>query len=169
MGVHHFKIRLVPLACFGRQLPVTLSESDLDRGEDTSSGWWALHPPSEDFLYRVRSLLPTAKPWPGGTVEEYVSDVDWGSDIRIWKDAGRVWGISFRFSPVADGWSLMQRFLQIARDGQCLLLEERSGALIEPDEGAVRERLASSRAMQFLRDPKSAILQSAKELNDDAG
>ena len=169
MGVHQYKLAIMPRAYFGQQLPVTMSEADIVRGEDPSSGWWAGHPPSEQFLAGVRALLPHAKPWPGGDVEEYVCSGDWGSDIRVWKDRGRVWGITFRFSPVADAWPLMQRFLSLARDERCLLLEERSGTVFEPDEVVVRERLIASRAMHFVRDPMGAIVQAAKELKDDAG
>lgn len=167
MGVHHFKLAVVPKAYFGQQLPAVLSETDRDRGEDGTSGWWASHPPSEQFLSAIRALLPTDKSW--GETEEYVSAGDWSSDVRVWKDAGKVWGITFRFSPVSDGWPLMQRFLAVVRDEQCVLVEERSGAVFEPEEQIVRERLTASRATQFVRDPKGTIVQAARELKDDAG
>lgn len=167
MGVHHYELAVVPRAYFGQQFTATMSEANIGRGEDSSSGWWAVHPPSEQLLSGIRALLPHARPWPGGDIEEYVCSGDWGSDIRVWKDAGRVWQIVFRFSPVAGAWPLMQRFLALARDEQCLLLEERSGTVFEPDEKIVRERLLCSRAMQFVRDPMGAIVQSAKELKDD--
>jgi hypothetical protein len=169
MSVHHYKLAVVPRAYFGQQSPVEISEAEVDRGEDAWSGWWAAHPPTEQFLSGIRALMPHARPWPGGDVEEYVGSGDWGSDIRIWKDAGRVWGITFRFSPVADDWSLMQRFLALTQNEQCLLLDERSGAVFEPDEKIVRERLVASRAMQFVHDPQGTIVQTAKELKDDAG
>jgi hypothetical protein len=149
MGIHHYRIALLPGACFGQQLPAALAEADIDRGEDSTSGWWSSHPPTERLLTALRTLLATDRSWPSGEVEQYVSAGDWGSDVRIWKDGGRVWSITFRFSPVSDPWPLMQRFLSIARDEQCLLLEESSGAVIEPDEEIVRQRLAASRAMQF--------------------
>jgi len=167
MGVHHYKVALLPRAYFGQQLPATLSESDRERGEKVASGWWASYPPSAGFLAAIRTLLPTDESW--GETEEYVSAGDWSSDVRIWKDAGRVWCITFRFSPVSDQWSLMQRFLSLARDEQCVLLEEGSGAVIEPREEIVRERLAASRAMQFVRDSAGTIVQVARELKDDVG
>jgi hypothetical protein len=167
MGAHHYEIALLPRAFFGQQLPATLSQADVDRGQDVSCGWWTSHPPSAAFLTAIRTLLPGDKS--RGETEEYVSAGDWGSDVRIWKDAGRVWGITFRFSPISDPWSLMQQFLAIAREEQCLLLEERSGAVIQPDEKIVQERLAASRAMQFVRDPAGTIVKAARELKDDAG
>ena len=167
MGVHHYKVSILPRAYFGQQLPATLSEADRKHGEDVASGWWAFHPPSARFLTAVRALLPSDKSW--GETEEFVSAGDWSSDVRIWKDASRVWSITFRYSPVSDPWSLMQQFLSIARDEQCLLLEETSNAVIEPDEEIIRERLAASRAMQFVRDPAATIVQAARDLNDDAG
>jgi hypothetical protein len=167
MGVHHYQVVLLPRAYFGQQLPATLSEADRERGEDVASGWWASQPPSARLLAAIRTLLPTDKSW--GETEEYVSSGEWSSDVRVWKDAGRIWSITFRFSPVSDRWPLMQQFLSIARGEQCLLLEESSGAVIEPDEEIVRERLAASRAMQFICDPAATIVQSARELKDDAG
>jgi hypothetical protein len=63
----------------------------------------------------------------------------------------------------------MQRFLAIVREHQCLLLEERTGAVMEPAEEIVRQRLFMSRAMQFVRDPAGTIVQAARDLKDDAG
>jgi hypothetical protein len=167
MGVHHYKVALLPRAYFGQQLPATLSEADRARGEDVAAGWWASYPPSARFLTAVRALLPTDKSW--GETEEYVSAGDWSSDVRIWKDAGRVWSITFRLSLVSDQGSLMQQFLSVARDEQCLLLEEGSGAVIEPNEEIVYKRLAASRAMQFVRDSAGTIVKAAREFKDDAG
>jgi hypothetical protein len=166
-GIDNYNVSLLPRTYFGQQVPATLSEDDRERGEDVASGWWASHPPSARFLTALRSLLPIDKSW--DETEEFVSAGDWSSDIRIWKDAGRVSSITFRFSPVSDRWSLMQQFLTVARDEQCLLLEESSGAVIAPDEGIVRKRLAASRAVQFVRDPAGTIIQAARELKDDAG
>ncbi len=167
MGVHHYKIELLPRGCFGQRPPATLSKGDVERATDFNSGWWASHPPSTSLLAALRTLLPTNRSW--GETEEYVSAGDWGSDIRIWKDAGRVRSISFRFSPAADSWPLMQQFLSVARDAQCLLLEIGSGEIFEPDEQVVRERLAKSHAMQFVRDPRGAIVQAAREIQDETG
>jgi hypothetical protein len=74
----------------------------------------------------VRTLLPHDKSW--DDTEEYVSNGDWSSDIRIWKeDEGDVFDIVFRYSPGNDGWSLMQAFVRIAREERCVLLEHDSG------------------------------------------
>ena len=80
MGVHHFSLALAPRAYFGGQLPRELSESDFELGEDPRLGWWTSHPPSDDLLLAIRSLLPNDRAWPGGEVEEYTSDGEWESD-----------------------------------------------------------------------------------------
>jgi hypothetical protein len=160
MGIFHYKVSLVPRAYFGGEIPASLSETETQRGE-----WWVAHPPSAGLLTALRALLPEDKSW--GDIEEYASIGDFGSDIRIWKDAGRVEGIEFRFSPVADEWALMQRFVDIARVEQCLLLEGGSGALFEANEELVRQRLASSHAVDFIRDPAATIVRAAGELEDD--
>jgi len=169
MGIFQYQVALLPRAYFGKQLPAQLSDAEIERGEDVVSGWWASEPPTEHLLAAVRSLLPTDKSWPGGDVEEYVLGGDYSSDIRIWKEGGRTWGITFRFSPAANSWPLMQRFLSVARGEHCLLLEEKGGAVIEPEEEIVRERLLASRAMQFVDDPAGTVVQAASELKDDAG
>jgi hypothetical protein len=167
MGVYHFHLTVVPRAYFDQKLPIVLSEAEIEQGDDGSCGWWASHPPSEHFLVAIRNLLPTDKSW--GETEEYVSADDWSSDVRVWKEAGRVWGITFRFAPISDGWPLMQRFLAVARDEQCVLIEEKSRSVFEPDEQTVRERMAASHAMQFVRNPESAIVQAARDLEEDTG
>jgi hypothetical protein len=63
----------------------------------------------------------------------------------------------------------MQRFLSLARDEQCLLFEQESGAVILPDENIVRERLAASRAMRFVRYPAGTTIDAAEELKDHLG
>jgi hypothetical protein len=41
MAVFHYKISLLPRTYFGQQLPAALSGADMDRGEDSVSGWWS--------------------------------------------------------------------------------------------------------------------------------
>lgn len=165
MGIFHYKIALLPREYFGQPLPTALSETDIERGEETTSGWWASYPPSAKLLGDLRALLPIEDRSWGGDIEQYISTGDWSSDVRIWKDGGRVWGLTFRFSAVVNGWPLMQRFLSIARE-ECLLLEVESHAIFEPDEDAVKERFMASRAAQFLRDPAGSVVQAARELKD---
>ena len=160
MGVHQFKIALLPRACFSQPVPVVLSEADIDSGEDGTSGWWASHPPSVRFLSDLRALLPTDKSW--GNVEEFISTEKWGSDLRIWKDEDRVFAIVFRFSPISDKWSLLQRFLSIARNESCLLLDQKSGTVFEPDEKIVRQQFDKSQAARFVRDPKRDYCSGCK-------
>ncbi len=166
MGVHQYKIELLPRAYFQQRTPPTLSNADLERGQDFNSGWWASHPPSSRLISGLRTLLPTNKSW--GETEEFITAGDWSSDMRIWRHEGRVWSITFRFSPAADGWPLMQKFLSIVRGEQCLLLDLGSGEIFEPDEEVVQDRLAKSRAMHFVRDPKGAIIQAAEEIRDES-
>lgn len=162
MGVFHYKVSLVPRAHFEQGVPASMSEAEIEGG-----GWWEAHPPSARLLSDLRTLLPNDQSW--GDTEEYVSGGDLSSDVRIWKDAGIVEGIEFRFSPVADGWSLMQQLLGIARNERCVLLENESGLVLEPDEEIMRVRLALSPAIEFIRDPTGTIIRAAKRLKDDAG
>jgi hypothetical protein len=167
MGVHHFSLALAPRAYFAGQLPGELSESDFERGEDPSLGWWALHPPSDDLLLAIRSLLPNDRAWPGGEVEEYTSDGEWESDVRIFKEEGRVDGITFRYSPVSSPWSDVQRFLSIARLHGCVLVEVRSRYVLEPDDDTVAETFQASRSAKFTRDPAHTLKEAAAEVRGE--
>lgn len=170
MGVHHYKIEFVPRAHFesrGLPIPPAMTEDDLEQGQNPASGWWTVHPPSQQLLSGLRSLLPLDKAW--GETEEFISANDWGADVRIWKEGGKVWSITFRFSPVADGWPLFSQILLLAQGEKCLLVEVESGTVMEPDERIVRERLLAARAMQFGRDPTGTILKAAGELQKDGG
>src|SRR5208337_1350788 len=147
MGVHHFKLSMVPRAYFervGSSVPATLTEEDVDRGESVESGWWASAQPSSQALASLRQICPTDKSW--GETEEFITSEPWGSDLRIWREHGRVWLVTFRFSPAVDDHTLLDRFVAIARDEDCLLLDAESGSLFEPDDKAVTEHLQKSRA-----------------------
>lgn len=100
---------------------------------------------------------------------EYLSTHEWGSDLRMWKDGGRVWSMVFRFSPGADEWALMQRLLAIARREGCLLRDQHSGAVFEPEEKLVWVRLAQSRAARFLQNPMSTVREAADEIKQNEG
>ena len=170
MGVHHYKVELVPRAHFesrGLPIPPAITEGEMEQGQSLVSGWWAAHPPSSQLLSGLRSLLPLDKSW--GETEEFVSTDDWGSDVRIWKENGKVWSITFRFSPVVDGWPLLRQVLSFAQSEKCLLLEVESGTVLEPDEKSLRERLLASQAMRFVRDPMGTILKTARTLRHDGG
>lgn len=163
MGVHHFKLSLVPRAYFerlGSPVPPLLTDEDVDRGE-SADGWWSPLQPTEQAVSRLRQLCPTDKSW--GETEEFVTSETWGSDLRIWREQGRVWLVTFRFSPAADDRALLDRFVAIARDEHCLLLDAETGSLFEPDDEVVTERLRGSRAMRFVRDPQSTIIEAARE------
>lgn len=162
MGVHHFKLSIVPREYFeriGLPVPSVLTAEEVDRGENANSGWWASLQPTAQALERLRHLCPTEKSW--GETEEFVTGGTWGSELRIWREQGRVWLVTFSFSPTGDERILLDKFVTIAREEHCLLLDAETGSLFEPDETVVAERLRASRAMRFVRDPQSSIVEAA--------
>jgi hypothetical protein len=164
MGIHHFTLYLVPRSFYERMdlpVPTTITEEDVERGESVDAGWWSPLQPTEQTLTRLRNLCPTKKSW--GETEEFVTSEKWGSDLRIWKEHGRVWLVTFRFSPAADDHVLLDQFVAIARDEHCLLLDAETGSLFEPDDQMVAERLHASRAIRFVRDPQNTILESTRK------
>jgi hypothetical protein len=93
MGVHQYQIALLPRLIFNSGIPSALSEVEIERGEEAAIGWWAKFPPSQNLLIQLRSLLPVNKSW--GATEEFVSQDEWGSDLRIWKNGEKAWGNYF--------------------------------------------------------------------------
>lgn len=164
MGVHQFKLSLVPKSYYEHQhfdAPARLSPEEVERGGHPENGWWASSQPTAQMLGRLRALLPKDNSW--GETEEFTTSAPWGSDLRIWKERDIIFGIDFRFSPTADSRSLLDCFVAIARESRCLLLEPETGSMFEPENSRVSEHLNSSRAMRFTRDPKGTIVKSAKD------
>ena len=163
MAAFHFKLNLLPKAYFDgdcHSVPSRLTAEDIDRGEDPNTGWWSSHQPTPEALGRLRQLCLTDNSW--GDTEEYVTS-EWGSDLRIWWEDGRVFSVTFRFAPRADNRSLLDQFLAIAREGHYLLWDSDTKAVFEPDDAVVIEHLRVSRAVLFLKDPARAILEAAKQ------
>lgn len=159
MGVHQFKLTLVPKERF--RCPATVTEDEVDRIESEPGGWWALRQPAPETLDCLRQLCPNDKSW--GETEEYRTSETWGSDLRIWKENERVWLVTFRYSPASDDLALLQRFAEIAREERCLLLDVQTGVLFEPDGETVMKHLRESRAMRFVSDPTGAIVDATKD------
>ncbi|MBI1754168.1 MAG: hypothetical protein HY014_10820 [Acidobacteria bacterium] len=134
----------------------------LDEMHEGIEPWLQIQAPSEDFLNHLRLLLPRGKSW--GDTEEYVSENEWESDLRIWRDDSCISNIQFRYSPAGDPWSLMQDFLSIVSASGYLLVERDSGLILDPSEEVMRGQLMKSKAGQFLHDPKGTILQAAADL-----
>ncbi|CAN5710475.1 hypothetical protein BH09VER1_BH09VER1_44280 [soil metagenome] len=161
MAIYHFKLSMVPREYFelrGLPTPSVLSEEEQDRGETEGVGWWARRQPSPNVLAQLRSLCPYDQSW--AESEKYATSHH--SDIQIWKGEGRVWAVAFRFSLNIGEYPLLDKFVTIAHDENCLLLEGVTRALFEPDGAIVAEHLNNSRAMHFARDPKSALIEAAK-------
>lgn len=158
MGIHHFKLDVVPRAVLERHLSSGDSEVSIEELE------WLPDPnfqPSASFLAQLRELLPNDTSW--GPCEEYESDSDWGSDLRIWhaeEDNGHspVDQIQFRFSTVGDPIELLHRFVSLAASENCVLIDVESGSWFEPVVENAEEYLLNSRAYSFARDPKGTVL-----------
>jgi hypothetical protein len=165
MGIQHYKLDLIPRAAFGSKLPELLTETEINAGEDFDSGWWAKFPPSSGLIEGLRRLLPKDQSW--GEIEEFISGSDCNSsDVRLWKNNGRFWKISFRYSAVADERSLLSDFIALARGEKCVLVETDSGLVFEPDEELVEERLQTSKAMKFARNPAETVVREGLDPRD---
>ena len=133
MGIHQHPFILVPRHFFeARREPVpgSLSIDQRDAIEDLDAGWWTYDPPSEELLLSLRSLFPCDTSWSG--CEQYESKYQWGSDVQIWNDEGRVFLIQYRVAPVAQEWQSFHDFVSFATDHHCLLLDAHDGCLQEP-------------------------------------
>jgi hypothetical protein len=154
MGAHHFKFHLVPA---GAHISRT---ADGELAGDFLVG----HKISEEVASRLRALLPKPNHW--GTVEEFNSASEWGSDIRIYREEdGSIGDIAMRFSPGADSLDVLRSFVGTAKEARCDVLVDSSTEVIPAEFEAVFSALKKHRAFRFLSDPISAIKEAAKEAN----
>jgi hypothetical protein len=159
MGIHQFKLEVVPKAFLGNPMVEVVPEDQLQEG---LYPWINVEPPSEAFLNALRALLPIDKAW--GEVEEFASSDGFASKLRIWWEAGHLDNIDFAYSPVADPWSILQRFLSIVSAEGLLLVERDTGRVLEPTEQALKPIFLESRAARFMANPQETILRSAADL-----
>jgi hypothetical protein len=136
MAAFHYKLEVVPKYYFGELLPTNVPLHEVEEG---LSPWTSPPYPSNKFIAELRCLLPVNKSW--GETEEYVSGSDYSSDVRIWRENGKIENIEFRYNPHCEGWSLMQKFLQIVNAESCVLIETRTGAVLLPEEAIIRDRI----------------------------
>jgi len=145
MGVHHFSLHLIP---------TDVSANSYD------NGFLHEHSVSDAILLRLRGLLPKDTSW--GTTEEFRSDADWPSDLRIWKEEdGTIFDIVFRYSPVTDPKELLFSFLSIAKDADFLIYEKSSKSIFRPEEAVITKLFLGSASHRFLTDPETTILEAA--------
>lgn len=156
MGAHQFKLYFVPSGS------VPIRDDDGCFEGDSLVGF----PISDSIIQRLRRIFSKTKHW--GDVEEYVSEHEWGGDLRIIRnDEGQIDEIEFRFAPIADPVEKLREFVAIAKDAGCFLLERPSGAVLAPDFETVFESLRSHQAFRFLSDPKGAIIEGAQKTRQD--
>jgi hypothetical protein len=158
MGAHHFKVYFVPPGL----IPV--------RDEQ---GWYAgdflaSFSIADSIVQRLRQIFTRTNHW--GRVEEYLSDNEWGSDLRISRsDAGAISDVAFRYAACADPVEKLQLFVSIARDAGCSLFVFSSGAVVGTDFEEVFRELRAHHSFRFLSDPQGAIVEAASKIEDNKG
>jgi hypothetical protein len=157
MGAHHFKLYFVPAGA----APVRDAEGRF------AGGFLKSFPIADSIIHRLRQIFTRTNHW--GSVEEYVSDHEWGSDLRIsHSDAGGISEIAFRYAACADPLEKLQLFVSIARDAGCSLLVF-SGAVVATDFEEVLRALRSHHSFRFSSDPESAVLEAASKIKENKG
>jgi hypothetical protein len=151
MGAHHFHVKFLPVGV----RPVWNAQGERE-------GWLlAHHDISPAVATALRGLLPNPNHW--GDCEEFGSNHDWGSDIRIFSEGGRIVEIGFRYSPGCDPVELLRSVVDLAKAAQCDLLVSSTRETVPADFEAVFDTLRKHRAFRFLSDPKAAIKEAANE------
>lgn len=166
MGIHHFTIIPLPRAQMQHHLSVGNSIASLEDLE-----WLPEQEaqPSEVFLSRLRGLFPNDTSW--GSVEEYESDNEWGSDLRILHTGEPrmehpVDGIVFRYSPTGDPVQTLEVFVAAAEQENCLLFSRELCTWFEPELNIVCDKLEMSRAFRFTQDPSRALTELEAKQDD---
>lgn len=147
MGVHHFTLCLIPPGV------------SADRYDD---GFLRNHSVPETILQRLRILLPKNRSW--GDTEEFESDAQWPSDLRIWKEEdGTIFSIVFRYSPIADPKETLFTYLDIARKGNLLIYEPQANSILKPEPEEIVPLFIASASNRFLSDPEGTLLEAAEK------
>jgi hypothetical protein len=136
MGAHHYNLEVVPrrfIEQFSNPIPLEIINKGIQP--------WLDEKPDETFLEALRVLLPVDNSWTD--VEEYASAIDWGSEIRIWKENDIVRNIEFRYSGI-DDWELMNSFLDKVKYFGYVLANPESGHVVEPNEKQIRRNFTDS-------------------------
>lgn len=136
MGAHHYKLEVMPrrfIEMFSNPIPMEIFYNGLQP--------WLDEKPDETFLEALRVLLPVDNSWTD--VEDYASAIDWGSEIRIWKENDMVKNIEFRYSGI-DDWELMNSFLDKVKYFGYVLANRKSGFVFEPNEKQIRRNFIDS-------------------------
>ena len=164
MGVHHFEMYSLPRALLQRHLSAGNSMASLEDLE-----WLPEQQaqPSEKFLSQLRGLFPKDTSW--GPVEEYESNNDWGSDLRIWHTGEPrldypVDTIAFRYSPTGDPVETLEAFVIAVREEDCLLFSRELCAWFDPELELVCDKLEISHAFRFTLDPGQTLVEQAAKL-----
>lgn len=157
MAIFHFKLEAVPRGALERYLEAGRPEGYL---EDVLGPLGEKDQPSREFLAELRLLLPKDTSW--GSVEEYESGNEWGSDLRIsHQDEPRLqtpvaW-ITFRYSTVADPVDLMLRYVELVAAENWVVFSDQLGLWFEPQPELAIAHLKQSRAFRFAGDPYGAL------------
>ena len=122
---------------------------------------WINESISKSFIDRLRLLLPenTSHTW-DDDVEDYTSNVDWGSNLRIYKNLDnqpQVEGISFHYSPHDDKLEILEQLVRLASEENCLIYVEESKEVLEPNMDLILSDLEKSHAMRFAYNTESAL------------
>lgn len=149
--MHHFKLYVIPQG--------TQPKRNAD-GEYIDGFLIPVDVPNE-ITQRFRSLLPNPNPWNG--VEEFNSNEEWGSDLRIYHDERRISDIVFRYSPAGDPIGLLQSFIDIVKLAGLQLFSDATGDLIPPDFDNLFAIFRQHRAYRFPNDPVGVIKEAADE------
>lgn len=156
MGAPHFKLCFVPSGLN----PVRDEEGHFEG--DSLVGF----PISDSIVQRLRRIFTRTRHW--GDVEEYVSESEWGGELRICRnDDGHIDEIELRFAPLADPVEKLREFVAIAKDAGCYLLEMSSGTVLAPDFIIVFESLRAHHSFRFLSDPEQAVIEAARKTKQD--
>lgn len=153
MGAHHYHIELLPRTSVG----LDLEDENLWKQQ-----------PSESLLKELRTLLPNDTSW--GGVEEYESDDDWGSDLRIWHQDemdSPVFSIVLRYAPIEGTTTLLERFLTLAENHDMLVYSRATERTFEPEWDEVVSDLKTTPAFQFLSDPERALKVAAAKVSSN--
>jgi hypothetical protein len=165
MGIHHFRIEVLPFDDETEYCRLLEEDSKEDSEEPR---YWR-EQPDPSGLQQLRSLFPIDKTW--GPCEEFLStNGSWQSDLRIWHfddDLNDVSYIVIRISVFEDFVTLISDLAKIAQRFGWFIGIPNSGRVIPPLPELLLEHLRTCSASRFARNPGGTLAEIAREITEN--
>ncbi|MEL6113004.1 MAG: hypothetical protein AAFR20_09375 [Pseudomonadota bacterium] len=153
MAAWQFPTFLVPDA-WTQENATRLNSYLTENGWELDNAWLEFHR-IEELTLRLDAILPRGKSWNGDMIKWQHADHE--SDVEIFSENGRISAIRFRLDLRGTVRPLAHNIVEVAQALQLSFLIMEKETIIPPMLDAYLEEAATSRAYEFIRDPRGFV------------